>query len=260
MLVVDNGSTDGTADVLEDFARRAPMPVVLLREPAPGLSRARNVGWRAARGGVIAFTDDDCYPDPEYIDRIHAVFDDASLGYAGGAILLHDPEDYPITILTGAVRVDIPARTVVEPGVLQGANMVARRPVLDRVGGFDEGLGAGTPFPSEDIEFACQASFAGFAGAYDPRLIVRHHHRRRTLLDVRTLQHGYAAGRGAYYMKCLLDPVRRETAIKTWYWRARYRTLRSRWSHEYISGRSGEIAGALRYWWARPGQSAANSR
>jgi GT2 family glycosyltransferase len=126
--------------------------------------------------------------------------------------------------------------------------MAARREVLETVGGFDEALGAGTPLSSgEDVEFVCQASFAGFAGAYDPDLVVRHHHRRRTDTAVQSLQAGYARGRGAYHLKCFLDPKRRPLALKTWYWRARARPWRTRFEARYFSERLREFGGALTY-------------
>jgi glycosyltransferase involved in cell wall biosynthesis len=252
LVVVDNGSTDETAAILGTFAQSGTVQARVLPEPMAGLSRARNTGWRAARGDIVAFTDDDCYPEPDYIDRIDAAFQDASIAYIGGCIDLHDPADRPITILTGRSKRLIPARTIVEPGEIQGANMAARRSVLETVGGFDETLGAGTPFPAEDVEFVCQASFAGLVGAYDPGPVVRHHHRRQTDMAVRALQAGYARGRGAYHLKCFLDPARRRPALTTWYWRARARPWRTRFEVRYLSERLQEFAGAAGYLFYRP--------
>ena len=62
VLVVDNGSTDATANV----ARSYPF-VAVLSEPVAGSYRARNRGLRSARGEYVAFTDADCIPDPDWL-------------------------------------------------------------------------------------------------------------------------------------------------------------------------------------------------
>src|SRR5262249_14949262 len=54
LIVVDNGSSDSTSHVLREFARSVSFPVIILNDPVPGLGRARNRGWRAARGETIA--------------------------------------------------------------------------------------------------------------------------------------------------------------------------------------------------------------
>ncbi|WP_158218745.1 glycosyltransferase [Roseateles aquatilis] len=65
LLVVDNGSTDDTADVIRSFAGR--LPVRYCREDTPGLSNARNRGVRAARGRYLCWTDDDVVIDPRWL-------------------------------------------------------------------------------------------------------------------------------------------------------------------------------------------------
>ncbi|MFI5371420.1 MAG: glycosyltransferase family 2 protein [Candidatus Eisenbacteria bacterium] len=221
LIVVDNGSTDPTLQVLESFAAQVPFPVRVIGEQRKGLSRARNRGWREARAEIVVFTDDDCYPQPDFLARIHLCFANPRLGYLGGRILLYDKDDFPITILKRETPLVIEPGTFIDTGVVQGANMSARREVLEAVGGFDEELGAGTPFSSEDIDFVGRASAAGFAGAYDPGPLVLHHHRRQARREVKQLARTYDIGRGAYYMKCMLDPARRRDG-----WRAFRATLR----------------------------------
>lgn len=216
LILVDNGSTDATQDVIQQFASTTDIACRSVLEPRPGLSRARNRGWRAARAPVIAFTDDDCYPQPDYVSELWAGFGQPAIGYLGGQVLLYDPQDYPITIQTRAQRLDIPPRSFVRAGLVHGANMAARRTVLEAVGGFDEMLGAGTPFPAEDVDFLSRASAAGFGGAYDPRPVVRHHHERRESAEIRQLQRAYDLGRGAYYAKGFLDPARRRNIARGW--------------------------------------------
>ena len=61
VVLVDNGSSDTTKAVIEDFAKKVAFPVRYVHQPIKGLSNARNAGLAAARGAIIAFTDDDCY-------------------------------------------------------------------------------------------------------------------------------------------------------------------------------------------------------
>ena len=85
VVVVDNNSGDRTRDVVMDFARNAKMPARYLFEGRRGLSWARNAGVRNSRGDVIAFTDDDCLVDSQWLERIDAEFRaDALLAVVGG--------------------------------------------------------------------------------------------------------------------------------------------------------------------------------
>ncbi|MFV2021058.1 glycosyltransferase family 2 protein [Micromonospora sp. LOL_023] len=84
LVVVDNGSTDGTAAVVEDFAARAPFAVRLLHEPCKGVGAAVDTGFRyaIAHGArLLARTDADCLPHPGWVAAARA-------GLVGGAGLV----------------------------------------------------------------------------------------------------------------------------------------------------------------------------
>src|SRR5205809_5051165 len=100
LIVVDSGSSDETPKHSEEFAQHCRGHLTIIRVSKPGLGRARNAGWRAARAPLIAFTDDDCYPAHDYLSRIQSAFTDSSLGFVGGRVLLHDESDAPVTIKT----------------------------------------------------------------------------------------------------------------------------------------------------------------
>jgi GT2 family glycosyltransferase len=218
LIVVDNASTDDTAAHLRTLSERLAARVSIVSEPGIGLGRARNAGVRCARGALLAFTDDDCYPAVDYIDRIVDAFADERHDFIGGRILLYDAADHPITIRLDSVPIPIPAGSVVPTGLVQGANMAFRRAVLDRIGGFDAALGPGTPFVSDDVDAVARASAAGFTGSYVPEPVVHHHHGRRDPADVAALWRSYDRGRGAYYAKSILDlPTRRDFARYWWH-------------------------------------------
>jgi glycosyltransferase involved in cell wall biosynthesis len=96
LVVVDNGSTDGTADLLRSFAERSALRVVLLvSEPKPGFGRARNASIVKATGQVIAFRDDDCYVSSDFLMKILDIFKGDRIGFMGGGDSLAWPHRYP---------------------------------------------------------------------------------------------------------------------------------------------------------------------
>ena len=251
LVAVDNGSGDATRAVLDTFAAGAPFPMRVVNEPRKGLSRARNRGWRETRAEIVVFTDDDCYPEPDFLTRVHECFTTRPIDYLGGRIVLFDPDDVPITVLRRESPMTLEPGRFIDTGVIQGANMSVRRRVLEALNGFDEMLGAGTPWCSEDVDFIGRASTAGFSGAYDPGPLVRHHHRRRATEEVRELTRTYDIGRGAYYMKCVLDPRRRAPGWAAFRssWRGHLRDA-SR-SRRHLLHIVHELQGALGYLSAR---------
>jgi glycosyltransferase involved in cell wall biosynthesis len=238
LVVVDNGPGDGTSEVLRRYRSEARHPVTVVEEPKPGLGRARNRGWEAAGGELIAYTDDDCYPAHDYLDRIVECFQDRSLGFLGGRVLLFDPTDFPITIQELDRRVDLEPGAFVPAGLIHGANFAFRRTVLGAIGGFDPGFGAGTPFACEDVDALARAAAAGWRGAYDPRPLVYHHHGRKTREEALRLRRVYDVARGAYYLKCILNPAMRRRYLGTWLRLAASQRPRRT---------AGEIRGALAY-------------
>ncbi|HYM82384.1 MAG TPA: glycosyltransferase family A protein [Candidatus Limnocylindria bacterium] len=217
LVIVDNGSTDDTAGVIERFRSRFPHDLIAIFEPDPGLAIARNRGWLCAGGDVIAFSDDDCYPAEDLLANIGRCFEeDPRLGFVGGRILLHDPTDYPVTLQRGEHREDISRGQFIPTGTIQGANLACRRAALESVGGFDERLGVRWSFPSEDIDVVARMSAQGWRGAFDPRLRVYHHHRRKSSKEAVPILKRYDRGRGAYYAKCLANPLLRRVCLGYW--------------------------------------------
>jgi glycosyltransferase involved in cell wall biosynthesis len=207
LVVVDNGSTDDTPALLRSFGEDFGGRMRVLCETQPGLARARNTGWRASSGRLVVFTDDDCYPQADYLVQVASCFQESPLAFLGGRVLLFDPQDYPITIQLLNHRVDLPPRSYIRPGLIHGANFAFLRDVLVSIGGFDERLGAGTElYCAEDTDALARASANGYTGAYDPRPVVRHHHRRRDLDEIARIRRGHAIGAGAYHLKAVLNP------------------------------------------------------
>jgi len=204
LIVVDNGSVDETASVVRQFFDSAAVSGVYVFEPKLRKSNALNTALEIAHGQILAFTDDDCYPAPDFLTRVWSAFDDPSVGYITGRIMLHDPTDCPVTINETTTPLTFPARSFLAVGTVQGANMAFRRAVLAVLGGFDPLFGPGTQFVIEDLDAAGRASAMGWKGRYCPEVIVSHHHGRKAT-DIPRLKKLYGMGTGAYHMKLLLE-------------------------------------------------------
>ncbi len=245
IVFVDNGSTDGTRAILDGF--RCPFPVRVVEQPVPGLGRARNTGWRAARGAVIAFTDDDCYVHPDFAAQVARLFAaDPQLGFFGGRVMLHDPADLPVTIKESLREERFPPYKFLIAGAVHGANFGFRRDVLEALGGFDERLGAGTRFAGEDTEMVGRALSAGYGGVYAPGPAVDHHHGRQMKSDLQSLNRSYDFGRGAYYASMLRQATMRGQVMRHWLSTFPV-SRRPRRTVEKIVSTCREIGGAVAY-------------
>ena len=134
---------------------------------APGAgspARQRNLGWRAARGRLIAFTDDDCRPEPDWLDRLMASVRDRDADVVQGATR---PDPYEHHVLAAPhVRT-----LLIEPvgPFMQTCNILYPRALLERLGGFDERAISG-----EDVDLAHRARAAGSHVVGARRAVVHH--------------------------------------------------------------------------------------
>lgn len=187
VLVVDNGSRDGTAACVAEWAPGFPVPLRLVRERRRGLSRARNRGLAEAAGEVLVFIDDDVDCRRGWLAAYAEVFRDATVAGAGGRILPRLPTGTPPwfrDLLAHEVggptaRYDFgdAPREIGEAGLPTpfGANMAVRRAVARRVGGFRTDLGWGWRLiPSEELEFFARLGACGGRLRYVPAAVVDH--------------------------------------------------------------------------------------
>jgi cellulose synthase/poly-beta-1,6-N-acetylglucosamine synthase-like glycosyltransferase len=164
VVIVDDASTDDTPRVLAALASRSAIPVHVERLPRnAGPATARNVGWRATSAPVVAFTDDDCLPQPQWLARLRASAEVADI--VQGRTL---PEP------SQRERAGPFSRLLVvghETGFYQTCNIAYRRTVLEQHGGFDESF----RYPAgEDSDLAWRAKDAGATTCFDPDALVFH--------------------------------------------------------------------------------------
>ena len=178
ILVVDNGSTDNTADVVSDTALPH-FSTRLVSEPIRGQAHARNTGIQAARGQIIVFTDDDVRPEPDWLGEILAPYeDDRVAAVKGRTILEFDgvPPNWLDRIHRGFLAESNHGETPIFPfkGFLVGANMSFRREVAESVGTFNTLLGPGRAGFWDDTEFSVRLMQASYQQYYQPTAIVHH--------------------------------------------------------------------------------------
>jgi glycosyltransferase involved in cell wall biosynthesis len=181
-----------------------------------GLGAARNVAMKVATGDVLAFTDDDCEADPSWLAVLARCFEEeADVGLVGGA-LLPPASSRPF----GNCPQLIPGEALYDPIATRrrapagwdwaGGNFAVRAEIVDRVGQFDDCLGAGTEFPAcEDTDYKLRLEAIGVRMRSTPRAVVYHTYGAR--YGVRALlahQRNYARGNGAMAAKLTLlrDP------------------------------------------------------
>jgi glycosyltransferase involved in cell wall biosynthesis len=165
VIVVDDGSADSTAEIAADAGVR------LVRHPRPlGPAAARNSGAAGAAGDVLAFTDSDCYPTPGWLRNALAAAAEADL--VQGAVRPDpavEPEPFDRTVWV-----------VAEVGLYETANLIVRRDWFERVGGFEDWLGARVGKPlAEDVWLGWRLRRAGARTAFSEAALVHHEVFRR---------------------------------------------------------------------------------
>lgn len=192
VIVVDNGSTDGTWEILCRY------PVRALCETRRGPSYARNHGIEAARGEIVAFMDADCVPTRGWLRELVAGFRDPEVGAVAGEILPFPPET-PAERYAARIRHLSPERYLrraIFPFAVT-ANLAFRREVFDRIGVLD----VESPRGGESTDL-CTRFFRGTGQrlALASGAIVFHRHRDDSWSFFKQ-QYGYGRGHAYLYIK-----------------------------------------------------------
>ncbi len=176
VVVVDNNSTDQTRAVVDDAQRHWHFGTLrYLFEPSQGKQFALNSGIAFCKHDVLAFTDDDIVFEPNWTIEIARIFANPKIDLVGGKTLISwpvtgQPEWYHPSMSAILAGVDLgnsryaPAPQDYAPA---GSNMVARRSLFKRIGGFSE-----AHFRHMDFEFGMRSQRMQAVIAYEPSLVV----------------------------------------------------------------------------------------
>ncbi len=180
VIVIDDGSTDATAAIARSYGAR------VVSTPNQGLSAARNLGLEEATGKIVAYIDDDAYPEPDWLTYLVTRFAEGYCGVGGPNLL--PPEDGAVAECVanapgGPCHVLLSDR---EAEHIPGCNMAFEKRWLERVGGFDPLFRAA----GDDVDLCWRLQEAGGSLGFHPAAVVWHH-RRSSLSRYWRQQVGY---------------------------------------------------------------------
>lgn len=191
IIVVDNGSSDDTVTIVQQF------PVSLLHEPLRGASAARNRGLYAASNDVVINVDADTVPSRQWLREILAPFADPEVILVGGQTLSFPPGNAVERYIDqcGLHRPRYNVENPVMPFVM-GGNLAVRRAAALAVGGWDESFPRG-----EDVEFCTRLQRRYSTGIhYQPSAGLFHRH-RGDVDSLRSQAWGYGHGTALLYAR-----------------------------------------------------------
>jgi glycosyltransferase involved in cell wall biosynthesis len=200
LLIVDNGSTDGTRDALSRYSH-ATLPTRKLREETRGLCWARNLALASSQGDIVVFTDDDVRVPPEWIDTItRPLLEGRAEATVGGITIASNLVRPWMTRIHRALLASTDALEPEEPRYLIGANMAFLRSVTAKVPEFDVELGAGRLGGWDETLFSWQLKAAGFRlkGVFDHP--IEHHFNPSRLSRTAFLSSARVQGRSRAYV------------------------------------------------------------
>lgn len=191
VIVVNDGSTDETAHIAQDYGFR------VISTPNRGLSHARNRGMEAATGEIVAYINDDACPDPHWLTYLAATF--LSKPYVGvGGLNITYPGDGPIAncVANAPGNPTHILLTDQEAEHIPGCNMAFRKEALEAIGGFDPQF----RIAGDDVDVCWSLQQQGWKLGFNPAAMVWHH-RRNSVTGYWKQQLNYGKAEGLLELK-----------------------------------------------------------
>ncbi len=199
LIVVDNGSTDNTREVVNQSAGNLQYPFIYVYEPVPGLCQARNRGRKEARGSVLAYMDDDAIVKEGWLERLRQHFLENKSDCLGGKVSIELGGELPFKFEKNMHWFFMASNLGEEPRVLPnpahpiGCNMAFTTKVFDAVNGFNTDL----KLYGDETDFFRRVHEKGFRVYYDPRVEVSQFIPKERLTKEELMEKSYKWGSGA---------------------------------------------------------------
>ncbi len=213
LIIVDNGSTDHTKEIIASFNKR--LPITYLFESRRGKNAALNTGISDVSGDLVVFTDNDVLPQPDWLRQIRSAADShLSFSIFGGPILPKwnsSPEDWILDWVDLGVTYAIssPAEEgPFNPHLVWGSNMAIRSDIFKKGYRFDETIGpkgSNYAMGSETI-FLLRLTKAGFKVWHCKKAVVHHVIQSSQMTQDWVLKRAIRRGRGKYLVDALDSP------------------------------------------------------
>ena len=204
LFIVDNNSKDNTKQIVEQYIKDKGDLIHYIFELQKGISYARNAALRLATGNIIAFTDDDCIADKNWmrnlVDTYQKYQPDAVQGKIEWGVDVPDDTDYPRWFLEQRIaKVDyfdhIAEFTDKD---LVGANMSIRREIYEKCGGFSTNM---LYRVNEDTEFSRRITKLGVKKVYNPNAVIYHHFNLARINNKKLIYQSYYFGRSSIVLE-----------------------------------------------------------
>ena len=178
VLICDDGSIDDIAGVVAEMRSATGLSIEYQRQERSSAGAARNLGLRHAASELVAFTDSDCEPEPEWLVSLVAPFEDETVGMTGGPAeqggdsLCGCAANFLMSSALGGAGVRDPRRCLGVRYLPRTFNCAVRLALARQVGGFPDW------FYGEDISFSQALADTGAAIRFVPEAVVVHNERR----------------------------------------------------------------------------------
>jgi glycosyltransferase involved in cell wall biosynthesis len=254
IIMVDNNSTDNSTDVVRKYPQ-----IILLSEAKKGSYAARNRGVAESKGSVIAFTDSDCIPVPEWLDRISASLSSPGVGIVQGGRLYSTRSASMLLLEAYESERAMYTFSGKSTGLYYGYtnNMAVRRRVFDRCGPFLEVMrGADSIFVNRAIE-----DYSPEIIRYAPDASIRHleitgvpDYLCKRFIYGRSLQQNYSRRKRAHRNMTVFErfDIIRRTVKRNRYSKLQFLSLIMLVSIGMISFRLGRLSVQLESIWKGP--------
>ena len=168
LIVVDDGSKDGTAQEIRAYPQ-----AYYIRQDNAGPASARNRGAAMAQGEILLFTDSDCCPEPQWIEKMVAGFFPDGIGVVSGSYDIANPQSPLARAIHGEILFRHHRLMPDSPRAFGSYNFAIRRNVFDKVGGFNTNYRYAS---GEDNDLSYKVLSAGYEIRFRKDALVAHVH------------------------------------------------------------------------------------